>query len=624
MTTDTFAKNIGSQIVTKNTHRLLDVKNLHVDFQLTKGRATAISGVNLAINNGTTVALVGESGSGKSVTSQAILGILPSNGAIQAGEILFQATPDSPRINLAQLAPQSIAYRQIRGADISMIFQEPMVAMSPVHTIGDQIGEALRLHQQCNKQTARRRVIEVLGETGFHRPENMIDSYPFELSGGMRQRAIIAMAMVCQPKLLIADEPTTALDVTIQAQILSLMKNLQTDFGTAILLITHDMGVVANMADEVVVAYRGQVVESGTRDEIFLTPGHGYLKSLLKVVPELWQAESAPVKSGLTEVKPKSVDVTADENNILRTCSVTKQFALRNQKEGDAQFTAVNHLDLSLRRGECLGVVGESGCGKSTLMKMMIRAVQPTSGSIEFNFGDHWANVHTLDDQKLKTFRQRMQLVFQDPYSALNPRMTVEQILTEPMDIQSIASVSERRDRARELLSQVQLPAEALFRYPHSFSGGQRQRVSIARALALTPECLLLDEPVSALDVSVQAQVLDLLQDLQQQRGLSYLFIAHNLAVVRNISNRIAVMCRGRIVEMASAQALIENAQHPYTQSLILAAPTTDLSRPLDYSKMDEKLAQPEHWAKPYRLSSSEVGQFKQVSPEHWVRLSEQ
>ncbi|MGY9056614.1 MAG: dipeptide ABC transporter ATP-binding protein, partial [Alphaproteobacteria bacterium] len=470
---------------------------------------------------GKTVALVGESGSGKSVTAQAIMGILPNNARISEGSIKFR-DPQSPDtvVDVAQLLPDGRQMRDLRGGRIAIIFQEPMTSLSPVHTIGNQIGEALRLHQGASEQQAREKTAEMLGLVGFPDPQRSVDSYPFELSGGLRQRAMIAMALVCQPALLVADEPTTALDVTIQAQILKLLRDLQEHFHMAVLMITHDLGVVANLADEVVVMYHGRLIESGPVEEIFRNPGHAYLKALLHAVPRFHMKPGerlVPLREVTTGkgdlLKPRAP--LAGKEPILKVQGLTKSFGQRRVGLMSApakRVLAVRDVSFEIAPGECLGLVGESGCGKSTTSKIIMRALQPDSGRVLLRPENGELDVLTASKTEMLDVRRHLQYVFQDPFSALNPRMTVFD--------------------AQELMQRVGLDPRYLSRYPHSFSGGQRQRIGIARALALRPQVLICDEPVSALDVSVQAQILNLLKDLQRELGLTYLFISHNLAVV--------------------------------------------------------------------------------------------
>ena len=611
---------------------LLQVDDLAVEFAAPGGVVKAVDHVSFRIKPGGTTAVVGESGSGKSVTAQAIMGILPKNARITSGAIRL-TEPGKPEIDIAQLLPDSDAMRAIRGGRISIIFQEPMTSLSPLHTIGDQIGEALLLHRDVSRAEAQKLTQDMLALVGFPAPERAIDAYPFELSGGLRQRAMIAMALVCRPSLLIADEPTTALDVTIQAQILKLIKDLQAELGMAVLMITHDLGVVANVADEVVVMYHGKVMESGPVDDIFRDAQHPYLKALLAAVPRFDMGADERLVP-IREIKPatghlldEGRQAPADDGlPLLEARALTKSFMSRRALGAEAKrFLAVDDVSFQIRRGECLGLVGESGCGKSTTSKMIMSALRPDQGQVLFNDGGRQVDLSTLRPKALFDYRRRMQYVFQDPFSALNPRMTVREILTEPLVIHKIGDDGYRLEMARELMQLVGLDDRHLSRYPHSFSGGQRQRIGIARALALKPELLLCDEPVSALDVSVQAQILNLLKDLQDRLGLTYLFVSHNLAVVDYMADRIAVMCAGRLVEIAVKADLFADPRHPYTKGLLAAVPEPDLEHPLDFAKlMDERASNPAAWPAPFGLAPGAPAELREVGPGHFVRVSAQ
>ncbi len=577
---------------------LLRVEGLRITFNLQSGPLEAVKGASFRIRPGSVVALVGESGSGKSVIAQAIMGILPQVGRISGGSILFADNANGTTVDIAQLNPDGVDMRKVRGARIAMIFQEPMTSLSPLHTVGDQIEEALRLHQDVPSGERRKRTEEMLSLVGFPDPHRAYDMYAFELSGGLRQRAMIAMALICRPALLVADEPTTALDVTIQAQILKLLKDLQERFGMAVLLITHDLGVVANIADEVVVIYHGEIMEAGTVEDIFTNPQHEYLKALLAAVPhfdmkpgERLQALRDVVVDAAAVMDQAVVAnqrVASDSSKpLLSVRDLTKTYGSRKggfffSAPEENLVRAVNDVSFDIKRGECLGLVGESGCGKTTVSKLLMRAVTADSGEIVFNDGDRDIDIVKLAGNALKKFRTRVQMVFQDPVSSLSPRMTVGNILREPMEIHGHGNDASRTRMARELMQLVGLDPRFMSRYPHSFSGGQRQRIGIARALALNPQLLICDEPVSALDVSVQAQVLNLLKDLQKQLGLTYLFISHNLAVIDYMADRIAVMCRGRIVEQAPRELLFKAPIHSYTRTLLAAVPYPDLARPLN------------------------------------------
>ncbi len=579
---------------------ILRISDLRIGFTVHGFSRDVVKGVSLRVPAGKTVALVGESGSGKSVISQAIMGLLPRAGAITGGEILFRdpLAPDTV-VDIAALPPEGPGIRQLRGGRIGMIFQEPMSSLSPIHTIGNQIEEALLLHRPMPKPEARGLIEAMLKRVGFKNPQRAFGLYPFELSGGLRQRAMLAMALICQPALLIADEPTTALDVTIQAQVLDLMRDLQAEMGMAILLITHDLGVVANMADEVVVIFHGEIMERGPVEGIFRHPRHPYLKALLKASPHFDMQEGERLVA-LREARPRPAVARAapapapraDDTPLLRVRHLRKTYVTGSRSFfGKGTLTTVKAVDdvsFDIRRGECLGLVGESGCGKTTVSKIVMRAITANSGEIVFDDGRERCDVLTLQGEALRSFRQRVQMIFQDPVSSLSPRMTVMNILREPLVIHDRGGPAEQRERVKALMQDVGLDVRYLNRYPHSFSGGQRQRIGIARALALDPELIICDEPVSALDVSVQAQILNLLKDLQAERGLTFLFISHNLAVVNYMADRIAVMANGRIVELAPRHVLFNNPVHPYTKALLRSVPFADLDRKLDF-----KLAAP-------------------------------
>ncbi|HQS15847.1 ABC transporter ATP-binding protein [Reyranella sp.] len=640
---------------------LLRVEDLTVEFGVHEGVLRAVDKVSFSIPPGGTVALVGESGSGKSVCSQAIMGLLPRTAKITTGSILFQ----DPRVNqgvvdIARIDRSGPAMRRIRGGQISIIFQEPMTSLSALHTVGDQIGEAVELHGaqpgsplggEAGRKLSRAEIdaltVDMLRMVGFPDPKRALRTYPFELSGGLRQRAMIAMALVCRPALLIADEPTTALDVTIQAQILRLIKDLQKELGMALLMITHDLGVVANVADDVVVMYRGKVVEAGDLRDIFGDPQHPYLKALLQAVPRFDMKPGErlqPIREikGTTGhlLKEKPVSAPTESFNpeapVLKVRHVTKTFRIRKADTLMEQLMgggttravrAVNDVSFDVLRGECLGLVGESGCGKTTLSKMLMRGISADEGQGGRVIFDDWGrkiDVMSLEGTELNRFRTKLQFIFQDPFGSLNPRMTVYDILVEPLVIHGIGDDAYRREMVAELMEMVGLDRRHLSRYPHSFSGGQRQRIGIARALALRPDMVICDEPVSALDVSIQAQILNLLKDLQKQLGLTYLFISHNLAVVDYIADRIAVMCAGRLVELAPAGELFRNPMHPYTKALLSAVPMPDPDARLDLGAlMEGKASDPSVWPEPFRDDGKTPLLWTEAEPGHFVRVSQ-
>jgi peptide/nickel transport system ATP-binding protein len=615
---------------------LLQVRNLSVRFATPGGHIDAVKKVSFRLRPGSTVALVGESGSGKSAVSQAILRILPRNGEIAGGEILF----DDPRaatgpVDIAQLAADGPEMRALRGGSISIVFQEPMSSLSPLHTVGNQVGEALSLHRGCSGPELKELGTDMLRLVGFPDPARAWRSYPFELSGGLRQRAMIAMALVCRPALLILDEPTTALDVTIQAQILKLVVELQHELGMAVLLITHDLGVVANIAEEIVVMYHGEVMEAGTLDAIFRSAAHPYLQALLRAVPRfdmkpgerLVPLREIPTGDAPYLMSHKEAWPNEATAPLLECVDLKKSYGLRTSGifggGTSGRVVAVDGVSLKIARGECLGLVGESGCGKTTLSKMLLRAVTPDSGGVLFNDHGKISDVLALEGDGLKKFRRKVQFIFQDPFGSLNPRMTVGEIIGEPLVIHGIGDGSSRREIVAELATLVGLDPRYLRRYPHSFSGGQRQRIGIARALALRPDLVICDEPVSALDVSIQAQVLNLLIDLKEKLGLTYLFISHNLAVVDYIADRVAVMCAGRIVEVAGRGVLFRNPVHPYTQALLAAVPAPDLAHRLDFEQlMEDKASDPAAWPEPFRRHFDNPPRLIEIAPGHFVEAT--
>ncbi|MFK7994082.1 MAG: dipeptide ABC transporter ATP-binding protein [Granulosicoccus sp.] len=613
---------------------LLRIENLHVSFPLLGGRVDAVKGASLRVLPGKVTALVGESGSGKSVISQVIMGLQPEIADVR-GKVLF-SDPQQPEDvhDMVQLPHDGRKIRSIRGSRIGMIFQEPMTSFSPLHTVGNQISELLREHTIMTPGERRERCEEMLGLVGFSEPAKVFDMYSFELSGGMRQRAMIAMALVCEPALLIADEPTTALDVTIQAQILELLRDLQSRLHMAILLITHDLGVVANMADEVSVIYRGQIMEVGPVDTIFRSPEHPYLKGLMGAIPHFGMDRTTrltPLRDIDTNVDHLLDDLSAPAQQtgegpeiLLSVRDISKTFITRKQdwqvNDANAAVRVVDGVNFDIRRGECLGLVGESGCGKTTLAKILMHAVAPDTGSVTYDEGAGPVDVLAATGPELKELRTRIQMVFQDPISSLSPRMTIGNILREPFDIHQRGNRQERNNATLALLKAVGLGSNALQRYPHSFSGGQRQRIGIARSLALAPSLIICDEPVSALDVSVQAQILNLLKDLQHGMGLTYLFVSHNLAVIDYMADRVAVMWAGKIVELAPREVIMNDPVHPYTRSLMNAVPFPDLDRPLDFKTAGKSSStSSQSWNEAFRADSASKLSTIDLGGDHFV-----
>lgn len=554
---------------------IAQVRNLRVEFETKNGRVVGVEDVSFDVQPGETVCIVGESGSGKSVSSLSLMRLVEfGGGEIAGGELLFDRGGKEP----IDLATQSTsAMRSIRGNDIGMIFQEPMTALNPVFTIERQLTEGLRTHNSMSGEKARARALELLKLVRIPEPERRLKQYPHELSGGMRQRIVIAMALACEPRILIADEPTTALDVTIQAEILALINRLKNETGTSVLFITHDMAVVAQMADRVIVMYRGRKVEEGSVDQIFNDPQHDYTKALLAAVPKLGEMRgtSLPEPMKLLGRETKVTDpIEGTEKLLLKVENLVTRFPVRGGmlRRTVAQVHAVEDVSLTLNSGQTLSLVGESGCGKSTCGRSILRLVEPDSGVIEIDGAD----IRAMTPTQLRRARQDMQMIFQDPFASLNPQMRLGVQVAEPLANYGQFSPQERTDKVAALFDRVQLPRDYMQRYPHELSGGQRQRVAIARALALQPKLIIADEAVSALDVSVQAEVLNLMMELQQEMGLSYLFISHDMAVVERVSHDVGVMYLGRIVEMGPRQAVFENPQHPYTKALMSAVPVAD------------------------------------------------
>ncbi|WP_342552065.1 ABC transporter ATP-binding protein [Paenibacillus sp. FSL R7-0652] len=581
---------------------ILTVKDLSVSFSTRSGEFDAVKNVSFEIGKGETLGIVGESGSGKSVTAQTIMKLIPSPPSkVKSGDITFHG---QDLLNKTDKQMESI-----RGKDIGMIFQDPMTSLNPTIKIGKQITEVLRKHQNMSKQAANKAALEMLELVGIKNAAIRMNHYPHQFSGGMRQRAMIAIALACRPSLLIADEPTTALDVTIQAQILDVMKDMQKKLGTSIMLITHDLGVVAGMCDRVVVMKEGEVVETGTTAEIFSNPQHPYTIKLLNALPRL----DEPKKE-----KPAPAGIVKGSNKPLVQVKNLKQYF--NLGKGNI-LKAVNDVSFDIFEGETLGVVGESGCGKSTTGRTILRLYEPTGGSVNFNGTD----IYKLSPRKMKEMRKDMQMIFQDPYASLNPRFNVMDIIGESLDIHGLAaSTKERKRRVEELLDLVGLNPSHALRYPHEFSGGQRQRIGIARALAVDPKFIICDEPLSALDVSIQAQVVKLLEELQQRLGLTYLFIAHDLSMVKHISDRVAVMYMGKVVELAESEELYSNPVHPYTKTLLSAIPVPDP----EVEANKRRILLPEEQSGPIQNAAGgpvndpynlENAQLIEISKGHWV-----
>lgn len=584
---------------------LLKVENLSIGF----GRGhNVVSDVNFEVQPGQTLALVGESGSGKTVTCRAILRILPKIAEIRSGTVILNS--NSGALDLTAMSERKL--RDVRGNTVSMIFQEPMRSLSPLHKIGNQVAEVLWLHRGLSEKTAKRKVLEQFERVGFPDPERAYGSYSFEMSGGMRQRAMIAMAMVAKPDLLIADEPTTALDVTTQAQVLGLIKELQQETGMAMILVTHDLGVVANMAEEVVVMNKGRVMESGQAEAMLRAPAHPYTQQLFDAAPSI-PTVAAPAKP------------LSEQDLVLQMKNVSKTYTMRagsGWKE-PVLIHACRGVDLNLPRGKTLAIVGESGSGKTTAARIALGAEPPDEGGevlFRSNPQGQAVLVNKMNKAARMAFQEQAQMVFQDPYSSLSPRQRILSTLTEPLEIHNIGSKSEQNDRAAMMLRRVGLNDDMLHRFPHAFSGGQRQRLSIARALMLEPALLVCDEPTSALDVSVQEQILTLLEDLRDRMNLSYLFISHDLAVVARVADEVAVMRQGLVVEQAPPDTLFYNPKHPYTKALIAAQPTPDVDRPINLKLVAQGAGSPDTWPDAYRFSDTVVPSLSELEPGHKVR----
>jgi peptide/nickel transport system ATP-binding protein len=541
---------------------LLQVRDLRTHFPTRTGTIKAVDGVSFDVERGKTLCVVGESGSGKSVTARSILQIVDEPGRIVSGSMRLHRA-DGSSVDLASLGRRSREIRAVRGAEIAMIFQEPMSSLSPVHTVGNQIMEVLTLHLKMDKVQARARCVELLGQVEIPNPDKAVDRYTFEFSGGMRQRVMIAMALACNPALLIADEPTTALDVTTQAEILDLIRNLQKSHGMAVMFITHDMGVVAEIADQVIVMNHGKVVETGSVDTIFHAPQDPYTQMLIGSVTKLGRT---------ADIRLQRPPIASTVEPILQVRDLQLHFGA-----GKTLVKAVDGVSLSLLPGESLGIVGESGSGKTTMGRCLLRVYEPNGGAIDYRRPDgSTVDIVQTDKATLKDCRREIRMIFQDPVGSLNPRMTVAQIVGEPLLVNGLAKGKDLDDRVAELLRNVGLDPAWRERYPHAFSGGQRQRIGIARALALNPRIIVADEATSALDVSLRSQMLDLLLNLQDKLGLSFVFISHDIAVIRYFCDRVAVMYRGKIVETGPTDQVCDAPSHPYTQALLSAIPRPD------------------------------------------------
>ena len=542
----------------ENSTNLLTIRDLEVSFTTMHGKVQAVERASMELPAGGTLAIVGESGSGKSTTAMATIGLLPGSGKVTSGSILFDGQ------ELVGLPEPKM--RGIRGRQIGLVPQDPMSNLNPVSRIGTQISETLLTHKLATKDTVKDHVVEVMTQAGIPEPERRAKQFPHELSGGLRQRALIAIALACKPKLLIADEPTSALDVTVQQVILDQIDSMTADLGTSVLLITHDLGLAAERAQNLVVMHRGKVVEAGSARKLLEDPQHPYTQSLVKAAPSVAATRLIAQEHAAPQT---DTDTPDDDKPLVEISGLTKVYPVR----GHDDFYAAKNVSLEIPRGKTVSIVGESGSGKTTTARMLLKLIEPTDGSITFDGKD----VLTLKGKDLKDFRQRVQAVFQDPYSSLNPMFTVGKIIEEPLAAYKRGNATERRKRVLELMEQVALPQHFYRRYPAELSGGQRQRISIARALALNPDLIVCDEPVSALDVLVQDQILTLLKKLQEELGLSYLFISHDLAVVRLISDYVCVMKDGELVEAASSEEVFTNPRHPYTRKLLASIPGNEL-----------------------------------------------
>ena len=599
-----------------NNEPLASFENLRVEFDTKDGKVVAVEDISFEIKPQQTVCLVGESGSGKSVSSLSMMRLVEFGGGSLAGGKLIFNRGDKGSIDVA-VSNQS-QMRKIRGNEIGMIFQEPMTALNPVFTVERQLTEGLIVHKGFSKSEAKKRAIELMTMAKIPEPERRLKQFPHELSGGMRQRVVIAIALACQPRLLIADEPTTALDVTIQAEILALINRLKEETGTAVMFITHDMAVVAQMADRVVVMYQGKKVEEGTVHEIFNNPQHEYTKSLLAAVPKLGEMASKKYPEPMRlvgEKKSKALKPIVGTNEpLLKVNNLVARYPVKGGvfRRTVARVHAVEDVSFTIMKGKTLSLVGESGCGKSTVGRSLIRLVEPTSGDVNLD----GQNILSLNPKDMREARSNIQMVFQDPFASLNPQMMLVDQVAEPLRNYGTVKQEVLQEKIGDLFDRVKLPRSFMQRYPHELSGGQRQRIAIARALALNPKLIIADEAVSALDVSVQAQVLNLMMELQVDLGLSFLFISHDMAVVERVSHDVGVMYLGRLVEIGPRPSIFRNPQHPYTQDLLKAVPIADpdkrkLERDLNFKPLPSPIHDLTHDPAP--------SEYKEVAKDHYV-----
>ena len=595
---------------------LASFENLRVEFDTKDGKVVAVEDVSFEIKPKQTVCLVGESGSGKSVSSLSMMRLVEFGGGKLSGGKIFFTNSEGRKINLSNSNQKQM--RNIRGNEIGMIFQEPMTALNPVFTIERQLTEGLIVHKKISKRKAKMEALELLRLVRIPEPEMRMQQYPHELSGGMRQRVVIAMALACEPRLLIADEPTTALDVTIQAEILALINRLKVETNAAILFITHDMAVVAQMADRVVVMHNGKKMEEGTVHEIFNNPQHEYTKSLLAAVPKLGEMASRKYPEPMRLVGQKKTKalkpIVGTNEPLLKVNNLVTRYPVKGGmfRRTVARVHAVEDVSFTIMKGKTLSLVGESGCGKSTVGRSLIRLVEPTSGDVNLD----GQNILSLNPKDMREARSNIQMVFQDPFASLNPTLTLFDQVAEPLRNFGTNNPGELRVKIGDLFDRVKLPRSFIRRYPHELSGGQRQRIAIARALALNPSLIVADEPVSALDVSVQAQVLNLMMELQVELGLSYLFISHDMAVVERVSHDVGVMYLGRLVEIGPRPSIFRNPQHPYTQDLLKAVPIADpdkrkSERDLNFKPLPSPIHDLTHDPSP--------SEYKEVAKNHYV-----